>query len=511
LDSITQWMMDPSCEPVFWLTGLAGTGKTAVAQSVAAMATRSNHLGATFFFSRASEERSEYGSVIPTLAYQLAQDLDLRSGILAALDLSKDVAVADIMTQAEQLIFDVLRSRESDPPSCLLIILDALDECKKDINRVHGGDLIPVLLAGFGEFSWIKVLITSRPEPSIEMLFMSEDLDGATLNLALHRDIEEETVRADIAYYLSAELTKLRKRTPNNPDFPTDADVRTLVERANTLFIYARTAMEYVCDPHGQPDRRLAALFKAKPEQSSRQYGRLDSLYSQIMQDTVRGVCKGTIIVDRNLRNVLTTLVLLQHEVPLNSLAAIAEIDEDDCRDILRHISALLNYQYGIAEPVRLMHVSFSDFISDRKRCSELTGYVVDACGDHLRMTERCLEVMNTHLRYNIYLIDNPSLSNAEVGDLEYRIHQHIPGYLRYSCRFWAIHWLEYVSAAGYGSRVPRGMEQFGREHILHWIEALSLVDDFNAVLIVMPLIVARMKVCVVLDNLSRRTLTSEP
>jgi hypothetical protein len=480
LDSIAQWMTDPTGKQIYWLTGVAGTGKTTVAQSVAEMAKKLGILGATFLFSHASEDRRNYRRVIPTLAYQLARDPRLRSGVVAAVDADKAVAMTSTSIQARHLLFDVLQTLISRPPSCLLIVLDALDECNKDAQRNHGGDLIPILIAGLKGVPFVKMFLTSRPEPSIEAMFMDDDICAQTRILALHRDIEEKTVQSDIDRYMHFELNKLRRRVPKNPDFPREADVRTLVERANTLFIYARTTVEYISDPLGEPDRRLAALIEAKPGRTRGQFGRLDDLYSQILR-TAHDASRHADRVNSDLRAVLVTLVLVQQQLSADGIATMAGVDDDQCCEYLRHISALLKHRHDTNDPVRLMHLSFPDFLSDSLRCFELSGYVVDLEIDHLGIVEHCLELMSHHLRYDICHIQDPSLLNAEVTDLKGRLTEYISGPLRYACRFWATHWLEHIRAAGSRSKVPLALELFCSQHLLHWIEVLSLTGGLHS------------------------------
>jgi hypothetical protein len=494
LNSIRQWMTDHTGKQVYWLTGVAGTGKTTVAQSVADMAEKLGILGATFLFSHLSEDRRDYRRVIPTLAYQLARDARLRPGVVAAVNADKAIAMTSTSIQARHLLFDVLQRLSSSPPSCVLIVLDALDECNKDAQKMHGGDLIPILIAGLKNVPFVKVFLTSRPEPSIEAMFIDKNLHSQSRTLALHRDIEEKIVQIDIDRYLHSELTKLRGRIPNNPNFPPEADVRTLVKRANNLFIYARTTIEYISDPLGEPDSRLAALIEAKPGLTEGQFGRLDDLYSQILR-TAHDAFRHRSKVNADLRAVLVTLVLVQQQLPASALAAIAGVDGSQCREYLRHISALLNYQHKPDEPVRLMHLSFPDFLSDSLRCFELSGYVVDPDSDHLRIVEHCLEHMNSLLRYDMCHIGDPSLLNAEVADLKDRVIRYISASLQYACRFWVTHWLEHIRAAGSRSKVPSALEEFCSEHLLHWIEVLSLTGDLYSLQQVMPDLISAVKV----------------
>jgi hypothetical protein len=147
------------------------------------------------------------------------------------------------------------------------------------------------------------------------------------------------------------------------------------------------------------------------------------------------------------------------------------------------------------------MHASFPEFLSDPARCIQLSKYGVNYAEDHLRMTERCLEQLNSVLRYNICGIGDSSLFNAEVLDLRNRLDQHISLVVRYACRFWAIHWLAHVSAAGSACRIPQGLEKFCTEHLLHWIEVLSLTEDFDSVHGVMQELTKAIDVCTVLFN----------
>jgi hypothetical protein len=478
LEDISHWIEEPSSKNIFWLTGVAGTGKTTVAKSVAEIATTLGVFVASFFFSRASNDRRDYQRVIPTIAYQLARHDGLRSSIVASVDENKDVAATSTSIQARKLVFDILRKFESPSPSCMLIILDALDESRKNPNMIHGGDLIPVLLSGLTEFSFVKVLVTSRPEPSIERMFMRKDLNGAVTSLALHRDIDKDLVRADIARYLDRELGQLRELIPGNPDFPGERDFHVLVERADTLFIYARTVIEYVSDPYGEPDARLSALIEADPERSSGKFGRLDALYSKILDDADKLSNER----DNALRRVLVTLALLKQELPVGELAVIAGVGERLCLEVLRRISALLNYQYEMDEPVRLMHLSFSDFLSDRERCTELPKYVVDVASDHLYITEQCLGAMIKGLRKNICNIQDPHLSHTDIVDLPARVSAQILMSLRYSTQFWIVHWLAHIHASGTKPRVPKGLIEFCDQHLLPWIEVLSLTGKLKAI-----------------------------
>jgi hypothetical protein len=88
----------------------------------------------------------------------------------------------------------------------------------------------------------------------------------------------------------------------------------------------------------------------------------------------------------------------------------------------------------------------------------------------------------NRRLRLNICDLHDPSRFNDEISDLEARLRQYVTAALRYSCRFWITHWLENISAAGAQAEIPDGLDEFCAEHLLHWIEVLSLTGNLHAV-----------------------------
>ena len=74
LDRISVWFNEdnPGVPRIFWLSGLGGTGKTAVSHTVCEELRVNGQLGASFFFSRDEADRRRVTSIIPTLAFQLA-------------------------------------------------------------------------------------------------------------------------------------------------------------------------------------------------------------------------------------------------------------------------------------------------------------------------------------------------------------------------------------------------------------------------------------------------------
>jgi hypothetical protein len=489
-------MKNPSGETIYWLSGAAGTGKTTVAQSVAKIAKDLDFICASFFFSHTSDDRRTYGNVIPTLAWQLGRNGRLHSSMCAAIELDDEIGIQAIHTQVKNLISGVLTSLPIHLPPCLLIVLDALDEFKEDGRKIHGGDLIPVLLASLKNFPFAKLFVASRRESSIERLFSHTTTANDTRGLVLHRDIAKDTVEADIDRYIRHELTNLKAIPTVKADFPYEPDVRKLVQRADGLFIYARTAVEYIRDPDGSPESQLSALVQADNGRHDGQYALLDELYIRIVANALRLTPQNRSATDTGpLRAVLVTLVLAREPLSVEAVATLSGTHRSDCERFLRRLSAVLEHDIGSSQPLRLIHLSFPDFLSDPNRCNALPEYRVDPVIDHLRMVQWCIEQLNSNLRFDMCDIRDPSLANAEVLDLQSRLKKYISESLRYACKFWAVHWLEHIRAAGPRCQAPLGLEEFCDKHLFHWIEVLSLIEGFVSVVRVMPELLRMMNV----------------
>ena len=72
LDGIMRWAKDSQERRVFWLNGLAGIGKSTIAQTFSQIVAEDGTLGASFFCSRDYLNRRELKNIFPTLAHQLA-------------------------------------------------------------------------------------------------------------------------------------------------------------------------------------------------------------------------------------------------------------------------------------------------------------------------------------------------------------------------------------------------------------------------------------------------------
>ena len=97
---IERWLTGEQEQNVFWLNGLAGTGKSTIAQTVAGTAFAGGKLGAGFFCSRDFANWSNIQAIFPALAFQLAhQHPDFRKELLQVLRARPDAAQGSLCSQ----------------------------------------------------------------------------------------------------------------------------------------------------------------------------------------------------------------------------------------------------------------------------------------------------------------------------------------------------------------------------------------------------------------------------
>ena len=162
---IERWLMDEQDPRVFWLNGLAGTGKSTIAQTFAEVSFADGKLGASFFCSRVFEDRSNLHAIFPTLAFQLAYRYPpFREQLLRVLRANPDVGRESLCSQLEKTIIGPFKATRIPT----LIIIDALDECK---DKESESAILSMLSCHVHEIPQVKFFITGRPEPQIRSGF----------------------------------------------------------------------------------------------------------------------------------------------------------------------------------------------------------------------------------------------------------------------------------------------------------------------------------------------------
>jgi hypothetical protein len=470
LNEIMDWFADDG-PSVYWLRGLAGTGKTTIARSVADLAEQQGLLGASFFFSRTDTACQRVGAVLPTIAYQLAKwRVALRQPLCDAISSDRDIAERTMKEQAECLFVQALSHTTSPVPRALLVV-DALDECEK-IGACEGGSLVPLLVECLGQLPFsFKVFITSRDELSIRRMFDSLPVHNSLHKAALHIDIEDEIVNADIQLYLYDKLRCIPD-VPIELEWPPPAAITELTRRANGLFVYAVTIAQYVHSGSivDTPLTLLNEVLSTNSDDTQYHYRELDALYLKVLDKAAAAGGGNPLRLRAGIRDAAASVVLAQEPLSWNALSNLTG----------QPVSALKALSSVILESsdgkIRPFHASFADFVVDVKRCTD-SAYLVDAAHHHERLAGRCLALLNKDLRFNICDLSEPGTTNDELPDLEIVLRRVAPAELRYACIHWAAHLSQARSPHTY---LLEELKTFCQDHLLHWFEVMSLISRLS-------------------------------
>ncbi|QRV93346.1 hypothetical protein RhiJN_21364 [Ceratobasidium sp. AG-Ba] len=429
-----------------WVYGLAGLGKSFIAASLCQQLEEQGILGASFFCKRDNLHLHDPCRLLTTVAYSLAVRCKPYGDAIAALvrtDL--ELHLQHIQPMYNSLFAMPIRSiSEAERPKTeFIIVIDALDECGDAESRKQ-------LLACFEDMSrtitWLKVVLTSRPEGDIQECFGQASTEWFSSFNVLNYD-----AHLDVRVFIQAQLSRLEQ----HDGWPQDA-VDRLCKLSSGLFIWARTACKFIIDAHN-PKRRLEKVLDGTHSDDS--LARLNALYATAVR---------TGAVDNeedNLEDIRQFLGLIasmatRTPLPIPSLFQLlrGRISRYSLDHMLNSLSSVLYLDPKHGGAIRFSHPSFMDYIKDVNRSRELC---VNLDEQNAMIAECCLETMIEGLRFNICDLETSDIRNQDISDLIIRVQNCIEPDLQYS-------YSELLEAFLFNPT------------LLYWIEALSLLKKLN-------------------------------
>lgn len=367
LDEIKQWAEDFTRPPIFWLNGLAGTGKTAIARTVAERCFANGALGASFFCSADPTlgNHDDPSTIFPTLAFQLAHKYpDVRSTLVPLLQCNEDIAYESIEKQAKELIIRPLESANVT----MVIIIDALDECK---DKEISSEVLLALESIVERASKVKFFITSRPEPLIKCHFRHPT--RATDTFALH-DVASDLINNDIRIFFEHELSLLAARKGVD-NWPTAAQLDLLCSRAAGHFAYAVATVKFLGETFKTPNKRCATIERS-PHDTSHE-GKVPGVHRGLSLDSLCiSIFRMSFVHnddedDATVRSVLRAAALFTPPFSPSAIPETVDLEIHEVMNILGSIHSLLELRESPDHPVRPFHRLFTDCLTDRARCPD--------------------------------------------------------------------------------------------------------------------------------------------
>jgi hypothetical protein len=466
LEDIQSWGEGHGGSCIFWLSGMAGTGKSTIARTVAEIFNEQKRLGASFFFSRGQGLRAEATAFFTTLAIQLKETFpDIEPHICHAIDQHGNVGEQSLSDQWNHLILQPLSTLGGSllTPLVLVFVIDALDECK-------GVEYVPEilrLLAGANDLKIIqlRIFITSRRESYIHRSFEQPEI--------LHRDLMLDSAldgrtERDISLFLRDELAEIAK-THSLKGWPRKEDTEELGKRAGRLFIYAATVCRFL-DKDPDPEERLSEMLDVSPTGDSFTKD-LDNIYALIVGKLmVKDHDRANKTTAMLFKKIVGSIIVLADTLSVATLAELLDVPSTKIKvRILDPLRSVLVVPEDETSPVQLFHLSFRDFLRDETRCCD-PQFLIDEKAVHNYLFVRCLDLMETYLRKDMCDLRHPGVLASVVE--KSKVESCLPPAVQYACCYYVTH----LRGAKVGLRDDCRLHIFLQKHFLHWLEALSLI-----------------------------------
>ncbi|KAF9874662.1 ankyrin repeat protein [Colletotrichum karsti] len=249
------WLKDTS-SALLWVTANPGCGKTVLSSFLVDVLSRqsSDAIVCHFFFKAGEVSRQHSHQALCGILQQVFKAY--AKAIKFAMDDFSSNDAANFAQNIEALWEVLCLASDSMPSKQIICVIDALDECSEDSrNR-----LIDLLVKAFPQMTGsrkllgrLKIIVTSRPWPSIETRFRSLSC------VRLRGENESSSLSKDIETMVKAKVERLKVEGTLSPEACAMLET-TLAQGADRTFLWASLVLESISR---LPSRKMSAVKSA--------------------------------------------------------------------------------------------------------------------------------------------------------------------------------------------------------------------------------------------------------
>ncbi|KAG8833251.1 hypothetical protein FRB91_000039 [Serendipita sp. 411] len=410
---IRQWVNDLDAPQLWWLTDVAGAGKSTIAKQLSMEWKHEGRLGGCFFFDKNRPEATNKQGFCDTLAAQLANNQpQLRSIITQGIkEIGPVLSVCPFEEKLQKLVIQPMKS------VALVLVIDALDECNERDRAI----ILRNLLSSLSQAPRLKIFIASRPEHDI-----ARSLHRYRSHTESLHDIDVKSNRDDIAAFVRYKMRGLLRSSELM-----EKEVNQLAKRVSCLFILASTACKVVQD---SPDPQATLHELLDPKKNPLRD--INSLYSTILTKACKNdqfeessALRGQELLMKVLKAILAATIPLT----ISTIDALLWIKST--KRLIGFLSSVLNVRDD--GTVLILHPTFREFLEAKTVAGQ---FHIDMTEAHRTMAKGCLAIMKQGLRFNICQLKSSFALNSKVRDMEERISKYISKELQYGCVYWPDH-----------------------------------------------------------------------
>ena len=437
---------------LLWIKGDAGKGKTmlliGIVKELQQLKSTHSDLVSYFFCEGVDARLNNATAVLRGLIYQLVVQQPLLishlrkrydiAGRQLFEDVNAFVALSNIFTE---MVHDTRLTR-------VYLVVDALDECESGLLK-----LLDFIVQNVStSFSRVKWLLSSRNWHDIEeRLRINDSLVKVTLEL------NAESVSAAVDAYIDHKVSELdRRKQYKELRVQITEELR---QKADGTFLWVALVCKEL-ESVGSYEA-LAVLHEIPSE--------LKGLYDRMMCQ-IKKLKRND---PKHCKSVLSTVILAYqplHILELETLAGLPRLVP--LMEIIKKCASFLTIRDDIVYPV---HQSAKDYLTND---AETEIWPDGRTKKHVMMVSQSVDAMKKTLRRDLYDLVDPGCIIEQVDCP--KPDPLIP--IRYAC----LHWIDHLCEINNDLYDQVGLcdngtiDEFLKNHFLHWLEALSLLKNIS-------------------------------
>jgi hypothetical protein len=352
------------------------------------------------------------------------------------------------------------------------LLVDGLDECTSGMP-----ELLQIITSdSVGRQSRVKWLVTSRNIPEIEQYLQPDSL-GIQLSLEVEANQVSRAVAAFVDYKVQRLLTVRKYSTKLQAEIQ-----QQLRDKAEGTFLW----VSLVCkELEKVPLYRTREVLQTMPRGLNPLYDRMMAqIEAQDAETTDTAYCW----------DILRSTTLAFRPLKLEELAIAADLPKDLCNDVqavfdlVSRCGSFLTVRHAV---VSFIHLSAKDYFTLGNGRQVFEGTWADK---HRYMADCQLDAMERMLRRDVCSLHKSS-ARAHDESTQERIKNSNLSTIKYACEYW----VEHVQAGGQSCSsmlVDDGkVHRFFKRHVLHWLEAMSLLQRIPEAILALQNLEAVVKV----------------
>jgi hypothetical protein len=334
--------------------------------------------------------------------------------------------------------------------SRLYLLVDALDECEQDLLRTF-------------------LDLTTSPTASckIKWVFTSRNI----------RSIQEKLLHLGFSHHTSLEVNSSRVSEA------VVSFIRFKVDRLAAQKGYSKELQQLVrLDMEARADGTFLwvalvckELERVTARKTLRTMQQVPAGLPQLYQRMLERIAADNDEEDRDFCEALLRVITIAqrplHQAEIGYLAGLPSDIIDDSTtidELVKSCGSFLTTREGI---ISFVHQSAKDYFTTGSGCAIFTYGQPQA---HEKLARRCLELVTapSGLRQDMCNLSDPGVLRREI-DGETIDHNLTPE-LQYACRYWVDH----LERSGRSIKDGDATHRFLEKHFLHWLEAMSLINE---------------------------------